>query len=256
MKNKNKLWFYPLVMMGVLLILTSSCKKDDNNSPSNLTNGKTTAVFNQSKTYGTVTDFDGNVYKTITISTQTWMAENLRTTHYQNGEAIPEVTDNTAWPNLSTGAYCNYKNTRNNDTIATFGRLYNWYTVSVIRNIAPTGWHVPNDAEWATLTTYLGGESVAEGKMKETGTTHWESPSLYDFLYTGATNESGFTALPGGARNLYEPFLRIGSYGYWWSSTEYNADSAWSRAMAYNYNNVYRLNFNKKLGFSVRCIKD
>jgi uncharacterized protein (TIGR02145 family) len=139
----------------------------------------------------TVKDFEGNVYKTITIGTQTWMADNLRTTKYRNGDAIPEVTDSSAWINLITGAYCNYNNTRNNDTIVSYGRFYNLYAVTDNRNICPTGWHVSTDAEWTTLTDYLGGASVAGDKLKEKGTTHWESPNA------GATNEIGFTALPG-----------------------------------------------------------
>jgi uncharacterized protein (TIGR02145 family) len=138
----------------------------------------------------TVTDIDGNIYHTVTIGTQVWMVENLKTTKYRNGDPIPNVTGN-AWAALTTGAYCWY----NNDAAtykATYGALYNWYAVADSRNIAPTGWHVPTDAEWTTLTTFLGGESVAGGKLKETGTNHWTSPN------TGATNETGFTALPGG----------------------------------------------------------
>jgi uncharacterized protein (TIGR02145 family) len=207
-------------------------------------------VFNQSKTYGTVTDFDGNVYKTITIDTQTWMAENLRTTHYRNGEIIPEVSDDTAWSNLSTGAYCNYENTRNNDTIATFGRLYNWYTVSDSRNMAPTGWHVPTDAEWTTLTTYLGGDSEAGGKLKEINTTHWYSPN------TGADNSSGYTALPGGYRDGNITFFNIGNGVYWWSSSEGGTDYAWYRSLYYTNSNVERDGFSKISGFSVRCLRD
>ena len=251
MKKKNSILFYPLIIMEALLMLLSSCKKDNNNSTSNPTNGKTTAVFNPSKTYGTVTDIDGNVYKTITIGTQTWMAENLRTTKYRNGKAIPEVIDTTAWINLSTGAYCNYKNTRNTDTIATFGRLYNWYAVADTRNIAPTGWHVPIDAEWTTLTTYLGGESVAGDKLKELGTTHWVTD-----LNTGVDNSSGFTALPGGSRDSDGTFSDIGHDGHLWSSSESNIDNAWTRLMQYYVRGVFRDDYSKVVGFSVRCVRD
>ena len=197
---------------------------------------------------GTVTDIDGNVYHTVTIGTQVWMVENLKVTHYRNGDPIPNVTDNTAWSNITTGAYCNYNNDANNVTI--YDRLYNWFTVNDSRNIAPTGWHVPTDAEWTTLTTFLGGASIAGGKLKETGTTHWLTPN------EGATNETGFTALPGGGRFYNGAFFNIGYNGNWWSATEFNASYAWNRYMNYNNSNVYRYDFNKELGFSVRCVRD
>jgi uncharacterized protein (TIGR02145 family) len=197
---------------------------------------------------GTVTDIDGNVYYTVTIGTQVWMVENLKTTKYRNGEAIPNVTDATSWNNLTTGAYCNYDNNSGNST--TFGRLYNWYAVNDSRNIAPYGWHVPTDAECTTLTTYLGGESVAGGKLKEAGTSHWISPN------TGATNETGFTALPGGYRYNYGAFYGIGYNGYWWSSTEDDTLNAWYRYMYYADGHVIRSNISKISGFSVRCVRD
>ncbi|MCB9001260.1 MAG: fibrobacter succinogenes major paralogous domain-containing protein [Bacteroidales bacterium] len=163
-------------------------------------------------TNGTVTDIDGNTYITVTIGNQVWMAENLKTTHYNDGTAIPNVTDGNEWAALTTGAYCWYSNaTAYKDT---YGALYNWYAVNTGK-LAPTGWHVATDAEWTTLTTYLGGESVAGGKLKETDTTHWASPN------TGATNETGFTALPGGYRGRGGAFGGIGGYGYWWSATEF-----------------------------------
>jgi len=141
---------------------------------------------------GTMTDIDGNVYETVTIGTQVWMAENLKVTHYRNGNTILHIIDWFSWFTL-TGAYCEYDNDVNN--VAVYGRLYNWYAVNDSRYIAPVGWHVPSDAEWLTLVDYLGGDTVADGKMKEIGTTHWVSPN------TGATNESGFSALPGGYRD-------------------------------------------------------
>lgn len=236
------------LIIATVAIVLSSCSKDDD-SPSNPTNGKTTAIFNSSVTYGTMTDQDGNVYKTVTIGTQTWMAENLRTTKYNDGTAIPFVTASSAWSNLRTDAYCNYENTNNIDTIATFGRLYNWYAVNTGK-LAPTGWHVPTDAEWTTLTNYLGDGSVAGGKLKETGTTHWASPN------TGATNESGFTALPGGYRYFDGPFDNVGNYCYWWSATDENPDRAWNRFVGYNHVGVVGTGSIKKSGISVRCLRD
>jgi uncharacterized protein (TIGR02145 family) len=196
----------------------------------------------------TITDIDGNVYHTIAIGTQVWMVENLRTTRYNDGTAIPLVTDSTAWSNLSTPGYCWY----NNDAAtykSTYGALYNWYTVNTGK-LAPAGWHVPSDAEWSTLTTYLGGESVAGGKLKEAGTTHWTTPN------TGATNETGFSALPGGFRYYVSTFDLIGDNGYWWSATASDATNSWNRFMFNDNADVSRYDFNNTGGFSVRCVRD
>jgi uncharacterized protein (TIGR02145 family) len=236
------------VLIASVAILFSSCSKDDDDSGSS-TNGKTTAVFNSSVTYGTMTDQDGNVYKTVTIGTQTWMAENLRTTTYNDGTSISNVTGATEWGNLTTGAYCNYINTASTDTIATYGRLYNWYAANTGK-LAPAGWHVPTDAEWTTLIEYLGGEDVAGGKLKETGTTHWDSPN------TGATNETGFTALPGGLRIYDGGFSDFGYTGYWWSATENYANYARYRRIVFNSNDVYISSSSMEMGYSVRCVMD
>jgi uncharacterized protein (TIGR02145 family) len=218
-----------------------------------LQTGISTAVFNPDLSYGTMTDQDGNVYKTITIGTQIWMAENLRTTIYRNGDPIDNIIDSKAWIALSTGAWCTYGNTVNSDMIASYGILYNWYAVTDSRNIAPEGWHVPTNAEWTILTTYLGGESVAGGKMKEIGMAHWFSQN------TGATNESGFTSLPGGDCSWYYngTFLYQGSDGLYWSSTQVNASLAWSRELNNRefYCN-YRNDSEKRNGYSVRLVKD
>jgi len=213
------------------------------------------------ETTGTVTDIDGNVYQTVTIGTQVWMMENLKVTHYRNGDPIPHVTDNSTWEGSTTGAYCEYDN--NPANVATYGRLYNWYAVDDSRNIAPAGWHVPTDEEWKQLEMYLG-MSQAEadgtgyrgtdegGKLKEAGTTHWISPN------TGATNESGFSALPGGYRYHFGYFNDMGFYAYFWSSTEYDDYYAWYRILLCNYAEVYRYytNYYKQVGFSIRCVRD
>ena len=197
---------------------------------------------------GTVTDIDGNVYQTVTIGTQEWMAANLKVTHYRNGDDIPNVTDNATWEALNTGAYCEYNNDANN--VATYGRLYSGYAVGDSRNIAPTGWHIPSDAEWQTLVDYLGGISVAGGKMKEAGTMHWYSPNI------GATNESGFSGLPCGYRSYDGPYGRIGYSAYFWSSTELSISEAWYRYLDYNGSGVYRGSSGKRFGYSVRCVND
>lgn len=176
------------------------------------------------------------------------MDKNLKTTKYRDNTAIPLVPDNTDWSNLVTPGYSWY----NNDAVAnqeTYGALYNWATVNTGK-LCPIGWHVPTDAEWTTLTSYLGGEDAAGGKLKEIGTSHWNSPNV------GATNETGFTALPGGVRNTDGQFLDLGSNGYWWSSSEYDAIYAWYRDMIYDDHWVNRFKYLKGLGFSVRCIKD
>jgi len=200
--------------------------------------------------YGTVTDIDANVYHTVSIGTQVWMKENLKVTKYRDGTAIPLVTDLTAWNNLLTPAYCWYNN--NEATYkATYGALYNWFTVNTGK-LCPTGWHVSTDAEWTTLTTYLGGESVAGGKLKETGTTHWWDPN------TGATNSSGFTALPGGLRDGWG-FFYNGNYGFWWSPSPSDLDTdccGYSREVKHDFSDVGKDGASKQNGLSVRCLKD
>lgn len=246
MRKRTTLLIYPLFIMGVFLVFASSCEKDENDNP---TNGKTTAVFNSHLIYGSMTDQDGNVYKTVTIGTQTWMAENLRTTIYNDGTVIPNETDNNEWGKLTDGAYCNYNNTANLDTIATYGCLYNWHAVNTGK-LAPEGWHVPSDAEWTELTNYLKGESVAGDKLKELYNIHWNSS------YAVATNETGFTALPGGHRGTNGIFNGIGSTGYWWSATGSDNLNAWLRLMNYNESNVKRDGSSYAIGLSVRCIKN
>ena len=183
----------------------------------------------------------------IVIGTQQWMRENLDVLTYRNGDIIPQVTDPTAWAALTTGAWCYYNNDVANGAI--YGKLYNWYAVNDPRGLAPTGWHVPTDDEWTTLSTTLGGDAVAGGKMKVAGTTRWTTPN------TGATNESGFAGLPGGSRSS-GTFGFVGNYGYWWSSTEASAAYAWIRTLGYSNGGLSRNFGSKKDGFSVRCLRD
>ncbi len=235
------------VFIASLVLVLGACSKDDD-EPVNPTNNKTTAVFNPKITYGSMTDQDGNEYKTVTIGTQTWMAENLRTAKYNDGTAIPNVTGSDEWKSLTTGAYCNFKNATGSDSIATYGRLYNWYAVNTGK-LAPKGWHVPTEAELNALITYLGGESVAGPKLKETGSTHWVNPN------TGATNEVGFTALPSGLRNAGGAYEYIGYYGFWWSATG-GSNNSWQLEVGYLYENIFISGSSNKSGLSVRCIKD
>jgi len=183
-------------------------------------------ITNVGLTYGTVTDVDGNVYKTITIGTQTWMAENLRTGKYRNGDAISNVTDGTTWSTLNTGAWCNFNNATNNCTY--FGKLYNYYALSDARLIAPIGWHIPTDTEWQTLDDYLTNNGylftgtsngIAKGLASTAG---WTSTGTAGYVGNNqaTNNSSGFTAAPGGYRGPTGAFSTVSeSYGYWWSST-------------------------------------
>jgi uncharacterized protein (TIGR02145 family) len=167
-----------------------------------------------------------NEIASIKIGPQTWSAKNLDVSSFRNGDRIPVAKTNEEW--LKAG------NEHKADP----------------RGLAPEGWHVPTLDEWITLTTYSGGESDAGGKLKETGTTHWNAPN------TDATNVTGFRALPGGYRNVYGEYSDLGGYGGWWSSTEYSATNAWARTMYYDNTLLYRMYDNKQYGFSVRCVKD
>lgn len=208
--------------------------------------------FNSNLAYGSVSDVDGNAYKTIQIGTQTWMAENLKTTKYNEGTQIPMVTDDDRWYSIITPGYCTYSN----DTgayKAIYGALYNWYSVNTDK-LCPLGWHVPSDAEWTTLIDYLGGSKIAGGKLKEIGTTHWDVPN------TAATNETGFTALPGAVHANYPilvrlPYSLFGSNGRWWSSTEIEGHAS-CIYMSYDDSIMYKGSLDKNCGLSVRCAKD
>ena len=195
----------------------------------------------------TITDADGNTYNTVKIGTQVWMAENLKTTKYNDNTSIPPVTDNDAWGALSTPAYCWYNNDETNKN--TYGALYNWYVVGTGK-LCPGGWHVPTNDEWTILKDYLG--SMAGGRMKETGMAHWITPNK------DATNESKFTALPGGFRaasSLKGIFLNIGTSTFLWSATENDAN-AWDWDIFSGSSILVAHDSPKQYGDSVRCLRD
>ena len=211
---------------------------------------------------GTVIDREGNVYKTIKIGDQWWMAENLKVTTYRNGDPIPHVTDNGEWSDLRTGAWCAYDNDPANAD--TYGLLYNWYAVNDSRNIAPEGWHVPTDEEWKQLEMALGmSRSEAddtgwrgsnEGSKLAGNADLWDNGALKNNAEFGS---SGFSGLPGGYRYLDNGYFgSLGYYAYFWSSTEYSSYDAWGRNLSYDSTDVYRYNYDKRLGFSVRCVRD
>lgn len=195
----------------------------------------------------TVQDIDGNVYKTVKIGEQIWMAENLKVTKYNDGTNIILGEENKTWGTLSIGGYCWYNNDLTNYKDFC-GALYNWYAVNSGK-LCPEGWHVPNDEEWATLISFLGGEKKAGDKMKEAGTMHWSSPNK-------GTNESGFSAISVGARD-YDGFGALGYSGYWWSTTE-NENPATANIvyLTFGKSNVYQTKSSKNFGYNVRCIKD
>ncbi len=197
---------------------------------------------------GTMTDQQGNVYQTVKIGNQWWMAENLKVTHYRNGDPIPNVTDNTEWSNLSSGAYAAFDNDGRN--VGKYGYLYNWHAVNDARNIAPVGWRVPTDEEWQTLIEFLGGRRVAGGKMKQAGGVYWNHPNA------GATNDSGFTALPGGRRDHRGLFDHLGRVASFWSSTEHSRHRAWHMRLSHNNANATLIDNPKGLGCSIRLVKD
>ena len=231
MKKKNRIWILPLTISLCLPLLTS-CEKEPEQ--------------------GTVTDNEGNVYQTVKIGDQWWMAENLKTTKYNDDTAIPNIAGITAWQSLLTGAYCWFNNdeSANKDT---YGALYNWHAVSSDK-LCPSGWHVPSDAEWTTLENYLGGIAVVGMKLKEAGNVHWASPN------TGATNESGFTALPGGYRSPNGDFYNgaisgSGVEAEWFSSTEKSDIDAFLYYV-YKDNTAGKAEGRKTTGCSIRCIKN
>lgn len=211
--------------------------------------------FAQSAEYtlngGVVFDIDGNAYHTVKIGNQIWFKENLKTARFTDGSPISAIQDSTAWANIYNTsaiipAWCYWGQNAGNNTI--YGKLYNWYAVVDNRQLCPTGWHVPTDGEWEILVNYLGGSNVAGGSMKEV--TLWQNPN------TGATNSSGFTALPGGTRNQFGNFQGLGSGGDWWSSTSYNSSSAWYRYLSYSYSHSGKNYYSKAAGFSIRCLID
>lgn len=188
---------------------------------------------------------DGRIYKTVKIGDQTWMAENLDVATYRNGDSIPQVQDPKAWSSLKTGAWCYYGG--NAGSGAKYGKLYNWYAITDPRGLAPEGWHIPSDEEWTKLTAYLGGKIQASAKIK--------SPRGWSTGGNGS-NETGFSALPGGTRSINEAFSFAGDYGYWWTNTTFDDYSAWNRFLAYNNNYIGRSTGWKQFGNSVRCVKN
>lgn len=221
--NRNRNFFAPSLKIVILLLIVFSCKSDDD------------------KGIPTVKDIDGNTYHAIQIGSQIWMVENLRAMRYNDGTSIPLVTDSAAWASLNGPGYTTYNNTTNIDTITTYGRLYNGYAVNTGK-LCPKGWRVPTESDWNILIDYLGGESVAGGKLKELGTAQWSEGNIAD-------NSSGFTALPGGNRGANAKFFNMGENAYYWSQTLGFYINSGGTAM-------YSMAFSNNFGLSVCCIKE
>jgi uncharacterized protein (TIGR02145 family) len=235
MKTTRNIWANSLIGLGFLLLITVSCKKTEETPPPP---PEPVVAY----------DIDGNLYHTVTIGTQVWMVENLKTTRYNDGSPIPLVADKEQWRTLSTPGFC----WPMNDGAAyksTYGGIYNWFAVNTGK-LAPDGWHVPTEAEFKMMVEYLGGKSVAGGKMKEAGMVHWLSPN------TAATNSSGFTAVPAGYRWDTLGFNGITAYNYLWTSTQFEQQGAWGFALYFDKEEITRLQYYQSAGFSVRCIED
>jgi len=226
-----------LLPIAVLSLLSSSAFSQ--------TECEIPGLFTPSSNCSDPVSFDGHDYDIVQIGDQCWFQENLRSEHYLNGDLIPGDQDGSDWASTTIGLQ-SYRNNLSN--LATYGRLYNWYAVDDARGLCPSGWHVPTDEEYTILTDFLGGESVAGGKMKETGLDHWNSPN------SGADNASGFTALGGGSR-WGDSFYDVRNSGYFWSSSP-SGGNAWYRELYYNYAGVNRNYYNQRFGFAVRCARD
>ncbi len=241
---------------------TYTLKADTWTETATITANKTTTVTATKIEYKTIKDGDGNIYTTVTIGKQVWLKENLKTTKYNDGTAITNVTDNTKWASLTTAAYCWYDNNATTYK-ATYGALYNWYAVDKAsngnKNICPTGYHVPTDDEWKTLEKYCGMSQTETDDIGERGTTEGkELKAKNGWNRNGnGTDDYGFAALPGGSRASHDgAFDYVGSGGLWWSSSANDAFGAWLRILYCNDATVYRYDFDKRFGFSVRCLRD
>ncbi len=241
-----------LTVFSVLIVMLLSC-------------GNPTTTENDPDS---VIDADGNVYTTVKIGNQLWTVENLRTTKYNDGSAVPHITDNAAWEDLNTPGYCYYNNTTNADSIKKFGALYNWFAIDT-KKLAPKGWHVPTDAEWTILEKYLVLNGYNWDGTTDTSALNKIGKSLAaktDWITStnvvaigndlSTNNSSGFSALPGGSRYLLGDFYDRGGSGNWWSATEYAASRAYYRHLYYGNDYLFRYYYSKEYGLSVRLVKD
>jgi len=231
MKTNLKLFGRFLLGVSLILVFATNCKKNDKDN-------------NPQDPPDSVTDIDGNVYTTVKIGELVWTGQNLKTTRYRNGDLIGSKNS----LKISGGMCWDYQNDPLNSMV--YGKLYNFYAVADERGLAPEGWHVSTDDDWLALNTTLGGAAVSGGKLKEAGTGHWASPN------TAATNESGFTALPGGIYTINGSFLGLTKGAYFWTSTKVNSWDAWDRELYYKHGEIHRNPGMMGEGYSVRLVKD
>ena len=241
----KKYYFIALILFFGLL----SCSKEETKTQAQVASRPSIPILDNRPR-----DIDGNVYSVVAIGTQKWLRSNLNVSHYRNGDPIPQVP-NTQWGNLTTGAWCYYNNDPANGPI--YGKLYNWYAVNDPRGLAQAGWHISSNAEFTTLGNYLGGSTVAGGKMKVTSCLNnsnalWYCPNYY------ATNTSGFTAVGAGCVAAISggEFANKGSQGYWWTASQDSAGNAWVYFTYYSVGSLSVYSSSKANGFSVRCLKD
>jgi uncharacterized protein (TIGR02145 family) len=241
-------WSIAVFFYCLIILLSSACQKEQGITQDLMASSGNVKVDKIKQK--DIKDIEGNVYKTVKIGQQIWMSENLKVTKLNDGTDIPLVTDGNAWGILTTAAYCWYNNDYNTYG-KVYGALYNWWSVGTGK-LCPEGWHIPTNQELVTLTDYLGGQSVAGGKLKEAGIKHWFSPNY------GATNETGFTALPGGIRGWDGTYVVVGNYGCWWSSSEYVDWPILAHIMImYDYiGDALLTQDSKEHGYSVRCLQD
>ena len=245
MKTRNRIWLCRLIMLGLVLILTHSCNKDEEPNDQ-------------------ITDIDGNVYTSVTIGTQLWMGENLKTTKYRNGDLIGTTTPATLDITGENTPKYQWAYDGNESNVTTYGRLYTWYVVTDSRDVCPTGWHIPSDAEWTILTDYLANNGYGyEGSGNDIGksmatTSGWDVNSYPGTVGNdqASNNSSGFSGPPGGYRNINGLFSYIGEYANWWSTTEYAPTGVYSLSLHDEGSNAIRSNSGKGDAISVRCLKD
>lgn len=248
-----------LIILTLIFSFSGSCGTKSGNKENSVTSAGSHEVTPAEKNTNpasedtlslplTVEDIDGNVYNTLKIGKQTWMKENLKTTKFNDGTSIKLVVDKSAWESMAAPAFCWYNNEAESYK-ETYGALYNGFAASSSK-LCPKYWHVPGDTEWNSLSKLLGGEKIAGGKLKESGYDYWINPN------TGAVNEIGFSALPGGLRYYDGAFRDFGFSAYFWTSTESSQGRSWFRYMDYQYSDLFRFNNFNRIGFSVRCVRD
>jgi uncharacterized protein (TIGR02145 family) len=238
MNRSSKNSFMKISFMSLMIFISGIAKEDEKE-----------CVDDFRAIDSTVIDFDGNVYRTVKIGTQIWMAENLKVTHYRNGTPIPNIFDNERWAKSTPGAYCFV----DNDSVEykkIYGVLYNFYAVNNKNNLCPEGWHIPSESECLTLINYLGGKNIAGCKIKDNSLNLWLSEK------SCATNESGFSARPAGGRGRLGSSGDVGNFATWWSSTSCDSTYAWHWGLYPDKSSIRRNPGHKASGFSVRCLKN